>query len=153
MKRSLLSCAVVVVFVLGVFAGPVRAGNTSEEAEAMVKKALEYFKANGKEKTIAAMNDPSGEFIKGELYAFMFDYDVNCLAHPANTKLVGKNLADLKDPEGKTFMKAMTEKAKAGGGWTDYKWSNPQTKKMQDKSTFALPVPNENVFIGCGIYK
>lgn len=145
--------AVALGLLFALSAQPVLAGNSPAEAEAMVKKAIDYYKNNGKEKTIAAMSDPKGEFIKGELYAFMFDFDVNCLAHPANPKLMGKNLADLKDAEGKTFMMEMGKMAKAGGGWVDYKWTNPETKKIQDKSSYALPITGENVFIGCGIYK
>jgi cytochrome c len=151
--RNLLYFAAVLGLVVGLTAGPVAAGNSPADAEAMVKKAIDFYKANGKEKTVAAMNDPNGEFKQGELYAFMFDFDVNCMAHPANPKLVGKNLSDLKDAEGKQFMQEMAAKAKAGGGWTDYKWSNPETKKLQDKSSYALPVSGESIFIGCGIYK
>lgn len=151
--KTFLCLVIAFGLVFGLAAGPVSAGNTPAEAEAMVKKALDYFKANGKEKTIEALNDPHGQFMQGELYAFMFDFDINCLAHPANPKLVGKNLSDLKDAEGRTFMKDMAEKAKAGGGWTDYKWTNPETKKIQDKSSYALPVEGQNLFIGCGIYK
>ncbi|MFZ0930201.1 MAG: cache domain-containing protein [Syntrophobacteraceae bacterium] len=139
--------------IFAVSAHHVLAGNTPGEAEAMVKKAVDSFKANGKEKTIAAINDPKGEFMKGELYAFVFDFDIICLAHPANPKLVGKNMADLKDAEGKSFMKAMATMAKAGGGWVDYKWTNPETKKIQDKSSYVTSIPGENLFVGCGIYK
>ncbi len=152
--KQRLSFTVFLALALVLAAVPVMAqGNTPADAEAMVKKAIEFYKANGKEKTIAAINDPNGDFKKGELYAFIFDFDMNCLAHPANPKLVGKNLADLQDPEGKLFMKEMTEKAKSGGGWSDYKWSNPETKKIQDKSSYVLPVAGENLYIGCGIYK
>ncbi len=139
------------VFMLN--AGLATAGNTPAEAEAMVKKALDFYNANGLEKTVAALSDPNGGFMEGELYAFLFDYDLNCLAHPANPKLVGKNLAELKDAEGKTFMRDMGDKAKAGGGWVDYKWTNPETKKIQDKSSYVIPVPGTNYFLGCGIYK
>jgi len=151
--RTLLCFAVVLGLMFGLTAGPVMAVNTPAEAEAMVNEAIEFYKANGKDKAIAVMNDPNGEFRQGELYAFMFDFDATCLAHPTNPKLVGKNLSDLKDAEGRLFMKEMADKAKAGGGWTDYKWTNPETKKIQDKSSYALPVPGENLFIGCGIYK
>jgi signal transduction histidine kinase len=146
-----LAIAMGLLFAVAVHSVP--AGNAPAEAEAMAKKAVDFYKTNGKEKTIAALNDPKGEFIQGELYAFMFDYDSNCLGHPANPKLVGKNLADLKDPNGKLFMVEMAKKAKEGGGWVDYKWSNPETRKIQDKSTYVVPVEGENFFIGCGIYK
>ena len=134
-------------------AGIAMAVNTQAEAEAMAKKTVDFYKANGLEKTVEALNDPHSGFMEGELYSFLFDLDVNCLGHPANPKLVGKNLSDLKDAEGKTFMKDMAEKAKAGGGWIDYKWSNPETRKLQDKSTFVIPIQGTNLFVGCGIYK
>jgi signal transduction histidine kinase len=44
--------------------------------------------------------------------------------------------------------KAMEDK----GGWVDYKWINPETKKIGDKSSYVLPV-SADVFVGCGIYK
>ena len=76
----------------------------------------------------------------------------NVLAHGANQKLVGKNVAELKDADGKLFMKEMAEMAKKGGGWVDYKWSNPATKKVQAKSSYILPL-DSGLFVGCGIYK
>ena len=151
--RKVLCIALLAGLVFMLNGGRAMAGNTPAEAEAMVKKTLDFYKANGLEKTVAAMNDPHGEFKQGELYSFLFDLDLNTLGHPANPKLVGKNIADLKDAEGKSFMKEMAVKAKAGGGWVDYKWSNPETKKIQDKSSYIMPIEGTNLFVGCGIYK
>jgi len=45
--------------------------------------------------------------------------------------LIGKNLAELKDAEGKLFVQKMIEVAKKEGkGWVDYQWTNPVTKKL-----------------------
>jgi len=128
------------------------AAGTADEAKALVDKAVEYFKANGKDKAIAAFNDPKGEFVKGDLYIFLFDADCNTLAHGANPKLVGKNIGEMKDADGKLFMKEMAALAQKGGGWLDYKWTNPETKKVQDKSSYVMPLEG-GLFVGCGIYK
>ncbi|OGP70699.1 MAG: hypothetical protein A2Z73_02910 [Deltaproteobacteria bacterium RBG_13_60_28] len=128
------------------------AKGTADEAKALAEKAVAYFKANGKDKAIAAFNDPKGEFVKEDLYIFMMDSECNTLAHGANQKLVGKNVGELKDADGKLFMKEMAAMSKKGGGWVDYKWTNPETKKIQDKSTYILPLEG-GLFVGCGIYK
>ena len=128
------------------------AAGTAEEAKALVDKAVAFYKANGKDKSIAAFNDPKGEFVKGDLYIFMMDEACNTLAHGANAKLVGKNVAELKDADGHLFMQAIRETAKKGGGWVDYKWTNPETKKIQAKSSYVQPL-EDGLFVACGIYK
>jgi cytochrome c len=46
----------------------------------------------------------------------------------------------------------MLELAKAGKtGWVDYKWANPQTKKVEPKSSYMMKVGD--VIVGVGIYK
>lgn len=131
----------------------VYAGATAKEAEDIVKKAVDYIKANGKEKALKEFNDPKGSFVKGDLYVFAFDFKTVCIAHGVNQKLVGKDLTDLKDSDGKQFMKQMTElAAKNGSGWIDYNWTNPETKKIQPKSSFYMKIDND-YYIGAGIYK
>ena len=151
MKKLL--CAVVLVgLFFSLTGGRVMAAASPEEAKAMVEKALELFKTDGQAKAAETINDPNGGFQKGELYTFMFGYDGLCIAHQ-NAKLVGKNLSDLEDAAGKHFIVEMADMAKKGGGWVDYRWSNPETKKMQDKTSFVMPVPGKDIYIGCGYYK
>jgi len=74
------------------------------------------------------------------------------IAHGGNAKLVGKDMLGLKDADGKFFIKAFIETAKSkGNGWVDYKWVNPQTNKIENKSTYVQKV--DDYFLGCGIYK
>lgn len=147
-----------VCFNLALLPGSVIAG-TAEEAEELVRKAVDYVQSNGVQAAVQAFNQQDGDFVKGELYVFMFQIGVKegsrvvCLAHPVNAGLIGKDLYDLKDPKGNQFMAAMAKKAmEERGGWVDYKWSHPQTKKIGDKSSYALPA-TDNIFVGCGIYK
>ena len=141
-----------IFLIAGLLAAAVNAAGTADQAKALVQKAVAFYKANGKDKAIAAFNNPKGEFVKGDLYIFMMDGNCNTLAHGANAKLVGKNVAELKDADGKLFMQAMRDTAKKGGGWVDYKWSNPATKKVQAKSSYIMPL-GDGLFVGCGIYK
>ncbi|MDQ1813948.1 cache domain-containing protein [Massilia sp. CCM 9210] len=125
---------------------------TADEAVAMVKKASAYLNDNGREKAIAAFNDPKGEFIKGDLYVFMFTFDGTALAHGQNAKMVGKNLIDLKAGEVfpiREFIKIA--KSPAGTGWFGYKWPNSITKAMEEKNTYIER--NGEVLIGVGTYK
>jgi len=151
MKRIFVSVALAVF----VFAGAVAAyAATQEEAKAMVDKAYSYLKANGKEKAFAEISNPGGQFVKGELYVFVQDFNGVGLANGANSKFVGMNVMDLKDPDGKSFMKDLTELAKTkGSGWVEYVWVKPVTKKIQPKATYVKRIEGMDAFIGCGVFK
>ena len=126
--------------------------STPSDAEAMVKKAITFYKANGKAKTFTAISDPKGKFVNGDLYVFVYDLTGKCLAHGGNAKQVGKDLIDLKDANGKAFVKERVDLAKSKGkGWQNYKWNNPATKQIEDKTAYIEKV--DDVIIGCGAYK
>jgi cytochrome c len=126
---------------------------TAEEAVAMVKKGVAFVKSKGKEKAFAEFNNPTGEFVKGDLYVMVYDMEGNNKAHGANAKLIGKNLIDIKDANGvfivQEFIK--TAKSSSGKGWVDYKWPNNITKAVEPKSTYVEKV--DDVLVGVGIYK
>jgi signal transduction histidine kinase len=125
---------------------------TAEEAVAMVKKVVSYLKANGKEKTFAEVNNPNGQFVKGDLYVFVHDLDGLCVAHGGNPKLIGKNLLDLKDATGFQMVRGFIDVANTKGkGWVDYKWPNKTTKEVENKSTYLEKA--DNLIISVGIYK
>jgi cytochrome c len=124
---------------------------TSDEAIALVKKAVSYLKANGPEKAFAAFADPNGGFIKGELYVVCLDQKGTVLSHP-NPKMVGQNNWDMVDPDGKPFTQQNIAKANAGGGWVEYKFSHPVTHKLAQKSMYVEKGAGD-VVVGAGIYK
>ena len=127
---------------------------TPEQAKTMVEKAIAYAKANGPEKAYKEFNTPGSPFFDGELYIFAYDMQGNNLALGANPKMTGKNLLELKTADGKFYVKDFIEIIKAKGeGWYDYKWTNPETKKLQDKTSFIKKIPGADAFVGCGIYK
>ncbi len=125
---------------------------TPDEAKQMVKKAIEYLKVNGKTKAFEAFSDVNGRFVDGDLYIFVYDLQGKCVAHGGNPKMIGKDLSDLKDADGKAFVKERIEIAKTkGSGWQNYKWTNPVTKEIESKTAYIERV--DDVIIGCGAYK
>jgi cytochrome c len=142
----------VMVMALVVCIGGASAGQKQDEAKALVKKAVVFLKENGKEKAFAEFSNPTGKFVKGELYILVFDPKGTMLAHGANQKLIGKDLFDMKDADGNYLTRDIINVAKKGGGWTsDYKWTNPVSKKIETKITYVEPVGD--LAVGCGIYK
>ena len=125
---------------------------SANEAKTMVEKAAALIKSDGKDKAFAEFTNKKGKFIDRDLYIFVVDFSGLTLAHGGNEKLVGKDMSELKDADGKFFIKEFIELAKTKGtGWVDYKWANPVTNKIEPKSTYIQKV--DNYFLGCGIYK
>ena len=123
-----------------------------DDAVALVKDAEKFLKANGREKALQEMSKPDGKWVKGELYVFAYDLQAVMVAHPKNPKLVGKNLMDVPDVDGKMFRKEIVDLAKSkGSGWVDYKYKNPETGKLEEKTTYLLKVGD--IILCCGIYK
>ncbi len=127
---------------------------TKPEAKALVEKAAAFIKKNGNtaglaEITLAA--DGKGSLLDRDLYIFAYDFSGNVVAHGANKKLVGKNLFDMQDTDGKYVIRELMEAAKKGSGWVDYKWSHPQTKKIHPKTAYVLKI-DDGLWIGCGAY-
>ncbi|MBI5607162.1 MAG: cache domain-containing protein [Deltaproteobacteria bacterium] len=146
----------IVVLIAGLFLtgliGFASAAGNADEAKTLVEKGIQFYKANGKDKALAEFSNPKGQFVKGELYIFIWDVNGTVLAHGTNQKLIGKDVSGLKDADGKLFVKDGLELAKSkGSGWVDYKWTNPVTKKMDDKTTFVKKV--DDLIFCCGIYK
>jgi len=126
---------------------------TKDEAVAMVKRVEAMFAKDGSEATFKAVSDKSvAEFHDRDLYPFIYDMNGNCVAHGARPALIGKNLIDLKDQDGKYLIREMVSLANGpGSGWIDYKWPNPLNNKIEDKASYVEKMGD--YFVGVGIYK
>jgi len=117
--------------------GDAAAAPSKDEVVAVVKKAIAYYKANGKEKALAEFNNKDGLFAKGEDYVDVHDVNGVCVAHPTTPAIVGMNRLDQADPNGKFFIKDIVEASKKqSSGWTEYVRKNPTNGKMQDKVAY-----------------
>lgn len=140
------SIAFVALGLSAAFAAP------KDDAMDLVNKAVVHVKEVGKDKALASLNDPKGPFVKGELYVFAYNLQGVIIAHPMNAKLVGKDMTEVKDSDGKYFTKEFIATANGPGkGWVDYNWTNPVSKKIEAKSSYLVKAGD--MFVGCGIYK
>ena len=148
-KVLMITFAVCFVFGLALAPGAVA---SQKDAKALVEKAAAFVKANGKDATLKEINLAKGQFDKGELYVFAYDMSGKIIAHPKNPKLIGKDLLNVPDPDGKLFRKEIVDIAKTKGtGWVDYRYTNPETKKIEAKTTYVVKVGD--VILCCGTYK
>ena len=152
MLRYLASLTIVLMTALALPAAAADYG-TRQEAVAMVERVQAKFKADGPDATFKAVSDQSvKDFHDRDLYPFIHDMNGVNLAHGARPALIGKNLIDLKDQDGKYLIREMVAIAKASGkGWIDYKWPNPLNNKIEDKSSYIEAMGN--YFVGVGIYR
>jgi cytochrome c len=125
---------------------------TKEEAVAMVKKGIAFIRSAGKDQGYAEITNKGGKFTDRDLYLVVYGHDGVVRAHGANEKMVGKNLIDLKDVDGKAFVKERVELSQSKGTfWQDYKFTNPVTKKIEPKSMYCERL--DDVAVCGGIYK
>jgi methyl-accepting chemotaxis protein-2 (aspartate sensor receptor) len=125
---------------------------TREEAVEMVKSALESLRENGRDPTFADINNKLGPYCDRDLYVVVYDMNGKNLAHGANEANVGKQMIDSKDGAGKLYVRErISIIEQKGSGWQDYKFLNPISKQMEDKSMYLDRY--EDLIIGCGVYK
>jgi cytochrome c len=125
---------------------------SKDEAVAMVKKGVAFVKTNGKDKGYAEISNKKGQFIDRDLYLVVYGLDGTVFAHGANEKQVGRNLIDLKDIDGKLFVKERVELAqKQPSFWQEYKFTNPVTRKIEPKEMYCERL--DDVVVCGGVYK
>ena len=125
---------------------------TKDEAIAMVKKAVGFINDQGADKAYSEISNKSGQFIDRDLYVVVYGLDGKVLAHGANTKLIGKEMIDAQDVDGKPYVKERVELARAQPTfWQDYKFANPVSKKVEPKQMYCERVGETAVC--AGIYK
>ena len=69
------------------------------------------LKADGTTKAYEEISTPGGKFQDGEIYVVVSNFEGVTVAHATNPKLIGKNMTDTQDVDGKFFSKEMTEPA------------------------------------------
>ncbi|MCL2658571.1 MAG: cache domain-containing protein [Betaproteobacteria bacterium] len=85
-------------------------------------------------------------------YFFVYDFSGRNLMHPRQPDLVGQNLWNLRDAQGQPMIQQLIEKARAGGGFVEYLWQRPSTRKMARKLGYVVQEPQWGWMLGTGIY-
>jgi len=132
MKRLLVLATMVAVlagFVCVSYAG------TDDDVKELGLKAAALIKKDGKARGIAEISDPNGPLSallkKGKYNITLNDFDGMNLVNCSFPAIVGQNHYTLRDANGKFFIQNGIEIARTkGGGWIDFAWTDPDTKKV-----------------------
>lgn len=159
-KLSIISVITICAFLCLAFTQMSQKTDTPTEAkslmdkqkatEALLKKAENYIKEQGKEKAFAEFDKSDGQFTMGSAYITAIDYQGNMLADGSVPNLVGQNVYAVKSIDGKEVTQELIKKARDGGGWLVYHWVNPINNVMECKRTLVKPM--EGYFIATGYY-
>lgn len=120
--------------------------------KAFVDEARNYALLNGKDKALRVFNNPEGEFVKGDLYVFAYDFLGNALSLPFQPTFVGINRLDAKDSNGITFTRDNLDLARTGSGQTYYLYPNPRENMREELKLSCATKVDNNWWLGAGIY-
>lgn len=125
---------------------------TSGEVKKFVDDAAVYAWQYGKDAAIAEYNNRSGNFIRGDLYVFAYDYSGNTLAYPYRPDLIGVNRINATDITGKKHILEMVNSAKNGTGIVYYYSQNPFRNNSTGLKMSYVRDIDGTWFIGTGTY-
>jgi hypothetical protein len=108
-----------------------------EYAKYWVEQAIDFCKLVGKDIALAEFSHADGMFVQGDLYIFVLSSEGIMLAHGVNDKFVGLSFYDVKDSDGKLFIREIVATAGSkGSGWVEFKWHHPRRKKVLPKLAY-----------------
>ncbi|NVO16478.1 MAG: cache domain-containing protein [Rhodoplanes sp.] len=89
----------------------------------------------------------------GNEYFFIQDLKGRMLMHPVAAQLVGRDVTDTKDPNGKMITIAMLDAVKRdGSGFVDYVWAKPGADKPQPKLSYVASFAPWGWMLATGVY-
>lgn len=86
----------------------------------------------------------------GDNYIFIGDSNGVQLATGV-ASLLGTNIMDLQDSEGRYFVRELYQVARSGGGFVDYHWNNPDKQTLDPKTSYAAMFQPWNWMVGSGM--
>jgi signal transduction histidine kinase len=124
---------------------------------AFVNDAAALFSAKGKG-AFAEFGKQGGKWFSGSRYIFIYDVSGVCVFHPVVRSMIGKNLLDLPDLNGKPighFIHNIAFNSKKPYGWIHYLWAEPGEIFPSWKNAYIVGVrgPDGKTYaIGSGTY-
>ncbi|MDP4943979.1 methyl-accepting chemotaxis protein [Alishewanella sp. SMS8] len=85
-------------------------------------------------------------------YFFIYDQQGVNVMHAANEALQGRNLMDLKDPNGVEVIRGLWNAARSGDGYLYYHWNNTQTNLTEPKLGYAEELSKWGLMLGTGFW-
>ena len=89
----------------------------------------------------------------GNEYFFITDMQARVLMHAVSPQLVGKDMSDTKDANGKRLFVEMVETVRrSGSGFVDYLWPKPGSDQAQPKLSYVGGFGPWGWVVGTGVY-
>ncbi|MDI4638591.1 MULTISPECIES: cache domain-containing protein, partial [Halomonadaceae] len=88
----------------------------------------------------------------GENYIFVYEYDGTNVVLPHARDKEGTNLIGLQDANGDYLVRGLIKTAQDGGGFYQYTWPHPETRKDEAKYSYAEPLEKWGWMLGAGVY-
>ena len=86
-------------------------------------------------------------------YYWINDLQPRMVMHPFNQELVGQDLSDYRDPQGKALFVEMAELCRRQGqGFIKYVWHKPGSTAPVGKVSFVKRLPQWDWIVGAGVY-
>jgi cytochrome c len=126
--------------------------SSPEQAKDFLQKAVDEIDRIGADAAFREFNESRGRFVNDDLYVFVIGIDdMQYHAMGASPSLVGNNVSNLRDAEGKPIVREIVQLAKKYGNFTyDYMWRNPASNKVEDKHSLVQRVGK--YVVGVGFY-
>ncbi|MDX2495712.1 MAG: cache domain-containing protein [Desulfuromusa sp.] len=147
---------VVVGLMVCLLATSVWAAESATKEECVIKshEAAAIINSQGLEVAIKAIANPKGPFVWKDSYVFLMDLNGKMLAHPFQPELTQQDhVLLLTDPTDKAMFVHFVNLARnTGHGWVEYMWPKPGKRNPSKKLTYIYRVPNQDLFVGAGLY-
>ncbi len=89
----------------------------------------------------------------GTGYIFIYDFKGTVLSDPVQRQNIGKNLYDIKDSNGVKVIEDLINVSRdKEGGFVEYTWLKPTTKKLSPKISYAKSFEPWQWMVGTGVY-
>lgn len=85
-------------------------------------------------------------------YFFVYDLQGRSLMHSRQPDLVGRNLWELRDSQGRFTIQDLLARAREGGGYVEYQWRKPSSAQTAPKLGYVTALPRWNWMVGTGLY-
>jgi two-component system, NarL family, sensor kinase len=88
----------------------------------------------------------------GDGYFFAYEYNGLCLVLPPQPELVGQNLWEIRDRDGRPVVQSLVAKAREGSGYFRYVWNKPSVREVAPKLGYVVGLDRWGWMLGTGLY-
>ncbi len=104
---------------------------------------------NGQERALAILS--SLDYGR-DGYFFVYSLTGRVQMHSRQPELIGQNLWELRDPQGRPTIQQLIQQARSGGGYVEYQWRKPSSSLLAPKLGYVVMVPEWEWMLGTGLY-